>query len=152
MDSIRITLHNPQQGYKALLDVWKTAKAHLIAGRRLVLSLKPETRRTSQNAHFHSLIGQIAEQLGGDLVDPDDAKRILISAFKIDTRDDVDLRDEWEKFGEVRMGRGLRGEVVLLGTQSRDFSVKLAAAFITWLEAFGSDHGVRFKAREGEHA
>lgn len=152
MDSIRIALYSPDQGYKVITDVWKAAKEHLQAGRRLVLTLKPETRRLAQNAHFHSLIGQIAEQVGGDLTDPDDAKRILISAFKIDTRDDVDLREEWAKFGDIRMGRGLRGEVVLLGTQSRDFSVKLAAAFIEWLSAFGAEHGVRFKAMEGMEA
>lgn len=152
MDSLRIPLYNLRQAHAEVLRVWEFAKPLLADGRRLVLSLKPETRRTAQNAHFHSLIGQIAEQLGGELTDPEDAKRILISAFKIDTRDDVDLRDEWAKFGEIRMGRGLRGEVVLLGTQSRDFSVKLAAAFIDWLSAFGAEHGVRFKAREGEAA
>lgn len=152
MDSLRIPLYNPQQGYKALLGVWAAAKAHLLDGRRLVLTLQPETRRLAQNAHFHSLVGQIAVQVGGALADPEDAKRILISAFKLDTIDDVDLRDDWAKFGDFRMGRGLRGEVVLLGTQSREFTVKLAAAFIEWLGAFGAEHGVKFKAREGEYA
>ena len=50
------------------------------------------------------------------------------------------------------MGRGLRGEVVLLGIQSRDFTIKLARAFIAWLYAFGAEHGVRFKAWEGDDA
>ena len=59
---------------------------------------------------------------------------------------------EWAKFGDVRMGRGLRGEVVLLGIQSRDFTIKLARAFIDWLYAFGVEHGVRFKAWEGDDA
>ena len=56
---------------------------------------------------------------------------------------------EWARFGDVRMGRGLRGEVVLLGIQSRDFTIKLARAFIAWLEAFGAEQGVRFTAPEG---
>jgi hypothetical protein len=152
MDTIRKPLHNAQQGYAALLDIWKTAKAHLMAGRRLVLVLQPETRTLALNAHFHSLIHQISAQLGGPLADPEDAKRILISAFKMDTLNDVDLQGDWAKFGDFRMGRGLRGEVVLLGTQSRDFTVKLASAFVEWLNAFGIEHGVKFKAREGEHA
>ena len=36
-------------------------------------------------------------------------------------------------------------EVVLLGAQSRDFKAKLARAFISWLYAFGAEHGVVFK-------
>ena len=48
------------------------------------------------------------------------------------------------------MGRGIRGEVVLLGIQSRDFTIKLALAFIAWLYAFGAEQGVRFKAWECE--
>ena len=82
----------------------------------------------------------------GDLADRDDAKRILISAFRMDTKDDEDLRKEWESVGDLRMGRGLRGEVVLLGAQSRDFKAKLARAFIAWLYAFGAEHDVVFKA------
>ena len=126
------------------------AKPLLLAGHRLVLSLHPETRRDNHNRHFHSLIAQISAHVGGELADPEDAKRILISAFRIDTRGDADLAGEWAKFGDVRMGRGLRGEVVLMGIQSRDFTVKLARAFIDWLYAAGAEFGVTFKAWEGD--
>lgn len=126
--------------------MYDRAKPLLMAGHRLVAKLEPETRRDSQNRHFHSQIAQVSEQLGGDLSDKEDAKRILISAFRIDTRDDPDLSGEWEKFGDMRMGRGLRGEVVLMGMQSREFTVKLSSAFIQWLYAFGVEHGVKFKA------
>ncbi len=135
---------------RLVLSLWEQAKPLLMAGHRLVAKLEPETRRDNHNRHFHSLIAQIAKQLGGDLADPEDAKRILISAFRIDTRNDSDLAGEWAKFGDVRMGRGLRGEVVLMGMQSRDFTIKLARAFIEWLHAFGAEHGVAFKAWEGE--
>ena len=145
-------LWNPVQAHKAITHIYNTAKPYLMAGHRMVVRLEPETRRDNHNRHFHSLIAQIAKQLGGDLADPEDAKRILISAFRIDTRNDSDLAGEWAKFGDVRMGRGLRGEVVLMGIQSRDFTIKLARAFITWLYAFGAEHGVAFKAWEGDDA
>lgn len=134
------------------MHAWTHAKAWITAGHRLVLEIKPETRRDNHNRHFHSLIAQIAKHVGGDLAEPEDAKRILISAFRIDTRDDADLAGEWAKFGDMRMGRGLHGEVVLMGIQSRDFTIKLARAFITWLYAFGVEHDVRFKAWDGEDA
>lgn len=145
-----LSVYNPVQATTAWGMLYeKEIKADLSAGHRGVLSYKRETRRDAQNANFHSLIGQISAHVGGDLADEDDAKRILLSAFRIDTLNDPtlpDLKEEWRKFGDVRIGRGLRGETVLLGNQTRDLSVKLAGAFITWLEAFGADCGVMFKA------
>ena len=151
-DRITLPLWEPVQARKAVDYLYEQAKPLLMAGHRLVAKLEPETRRDNHNRHYHSLIAQIAKQLGGDLADPEDAKRILISAFRIDTRNDSDLDGEWAKFGDVRMGRGLRGEVVLMGIQSRDFTIKLARAFITWLYAFGAESGVAFKAWEGDDA
>ncbi len=152
-DRLVLSLWEPVQARKAVDYLYEQAKPLLMAGHRLVAKLEPETRRDNHNRHFHSLIGQIAQQMGErvpDLADAEDAKRILISAFRIDTRNDTDLAGEWAKFGDVRMGRGLRGEVVLMGMQSRDFTIKLARAFIEWLHAFGAEHGVAFKAWEGE--
>ena len=37
---------------------------YLMAGHRMVARLEPENRRENHNRHFHSLIGQIAKQLG----------------------------------------------------------------------------------------
>ena len=141
-----MALIEPVQAHKTLAALWPEIKAELMAGHRLRVSVKTETRRDSQNAHFHSLISQIAEHMGGDLASADDCKRVTLSAFKIDTLRDPVLGPEWAKFGEMRIGRGLRGETVLLGNQTRDLSVKLAAAFITWLEAFGAENNIRFKA------
>lgn len=147
-DRLTLSLWEPVQARKAVDYLYEQAKPWLMAGHRLVAKLEPETRRDNHNRHFHSLIAQISKQVGGDLAEPEDAKRILISAFRIDTRNDTDLADEWAKFGDVRMGRGLRGEVVLMGIQSRDFTIKLARAFIEWLYAFGAEHGVQFTAPE----
>lgn len=147
-----VFLREPKQAHKALTEVlWPLIKSHLLCGGgALVVSVRPETRREWQNRKFHWLIGCISSAIGGDLENAEDAKRILISAFKIDTRTDPDLVSEWEKFGDMRMGRGLRGEVVLLGTQSRDFSIKLAGAFCVWLEAFCTEHGVVLPVWRGE--
>lgn len=146
MTAITVFLNDDKQAKIALAHAYRQALPMLAAGQRLIAKVMPENRRDNHNRHFHSLIGQIAAHVGGDLADAEDAKRILISAFKMDTQRDPDLAGEWAKFGEVRMGRGLRGEVVLLGTQSRDFTIKLARAFIEWLYAFGVEAGVQFKA------
>lgn len=140
------TLYNPVQGHKVFADAWVEAKAMLTAGHRMVLSLRKETRKDGQNKAFHDLIGQISDHVKGDLADKDDAKRILLSAFKIDTIRDNDLAEDWAKFDSLRMGRGLRGETVVLGNQTRDLTVKLGAAFIHWLNAFAIEQDIPLKA------
>lgn len=105
-----------------------------------VVTINAPTKRRIQEERYHAMIGDIADHAKGDMADHEDAKRILISAFRIDTREL--LAKEWAEFGDIRMGRGLRGEVVLLGIQSRNFTIKLASAFIEWLFAFGAEIGV----------
>lgn len=146
ISSITVYLRDKEQAKIALSHAYKQAVPQLVDGKVLVVRITEETRRDNHNRHFHSLIGQISEQIGGDLACKEDCKRILISAFKIDTKDDDDLKSEWSKIGDIRIGRGLRGETVLLGTQSRDFTIKMARAFILWLEAFGAENGIKFKA------
>ena len=150
-DRFTARLLNPVQAHQCIKAAYEHAKGHLVAGGApLVLTVKVDSRREGTSRWFHSLINQISAQLGGDLADAEDCKRILISAFRIDTRTDPGLAGEWAKFGDVRMGRGLRSEVVLLGIQSRDFSNRLGLAFVTWLEAFGAESGVKFKAWESD--
>lgn len=117
-------------------------KAELVAGNRFAVRLVDQAKSRDQEEKYHAMVGEISSQLGGDLADVEDAKRILISAFRIDTL--KDMADDWAKFGDMRMGRGLRGEVVLLGLQSRKFTSRLGSAFIEWLYAFGDETGVVF--------
>lgn len=143
MTAVRV--YNPVQATTAWQRIYEAeVKPLLMAGHRGLLSFRRENRSDAQSAHFHAQIGDIAAHIGGDLADPDDAKRILLSAFRIDTL--KEFEDEWRKFGDLRIGRGLRGETVLMGNQTRDLGVKLGSAFIEWLNAFGAEHGVRFKA------
>lgn len=137
---------NPVEAHKVLAGpIWHQIKALTMAGHKLAVRLGEQSKSREAEEKYHAMIGEIAEHIGGDLADKEDAKRILISAFRIDTREI--LADEWGKFGDIRMGRGLRGEVVVLGIQSRHFSSKLAHAFIEWLYAFGAEAGVTFTER-----
>lgn len=147
-----VILREPKQAHQVLTDVlWPAVKSWLLCdGGALVVTVKPETRKESQSRRFHKLIGHASDQLGGKLADREDAKRILVSAFRIDTIRDADLAGEWAKFGEVRMGHGLRGEVVMLGIQTREFSSKLGYAFCIWMEAFCVEFGVVIPAEENE--
>ena len=150
-DRITLVLKTPEQAHMAVTGAWKHAKKLIADGKRLVLEIRPERRQERHSRHFHSLINQISAHVGGDLSSSEDAKRILISAFHLDTLRDAQFCDEWVRFGDLRIGRGLRGETVMLGTQSKDFTDKLAKGFIEWLYAFGAEQGVAFKAWENEN-
>jgi N12 class adenine-specific DNA methylase len=146
MNKIFILPPNWIESHKTISGPFKEfVKAMNMAGHGMVATLKPATKKSGQVAKYHAMIGEISHQIGGDLANAEDAKRILISAFRIDT-----LRlfpDEWARFGDLRMGRGLRGEVVLMGVQSREFCTTLRSAFIEWLYAFGTEAGVIFTER-----
>lgn len=135
---------DPREAHKLLAGpVWNWIKEQTSAGKRVAVRLGDVSKSREAEEKYHAMIAEISAQIGGDLANREDAKRILISAFRIDTI--KLLADEWAKFGDLRMGRGLRGEVVLLGAQSRHFSSKLAHAFIEWLHAFGAEAGVVFR-------
>lgn len=137
---------NPVEAQKLLSGpIWQLVKALTVAGHKFAIRICEQSKTREQEEKYHAMIGEIAQQIGGDMADEEDAKRILISAFRIDTREI--LADEWEKFGDLRMGRGLRGEVVVLGVQSRKFGTRLASAFIEWLYSFGAENEVTFSER-----
>lgn len=113
------------------------------------MSDKPETRSDGQNRLFHKQIGVIAKQLThhGQKLDPEDWKRLLLNAFKWETKNDPDLRDEWAKFGDMKLIPALNNPgFVAVGESSRRLGVKLASAFVEWLYAFGAEMGVKFPA------
>lgn len=110
-----------------------------------------EFRSPSLNSKFHSMLGVIAKQLThhGQHLDAEDWKRLTIQAFRFETKDDPEFRDEWRKFGEMRLLPALNNNgFVAVGEQSRKFSNKLASGYVEWLYAFGTEQGVRFPAPE----
>ena len=64
---LHLQLTEPVQARKAVDYLYEQAKPRLMAGHRLVAKLEPETRRDNHNRHYHSLIAQIAKQLGGNV-------------------------------------------------------------------------------------
>ena len=55
-------LHNAQQGYQLIQSAWQACKPLLLAGQRLCISIKPETRTTAQNRLLWSVLTDLAEQ------------------------------------------------------------------------------------------
>lgn len=82
-DRITLRLRDAQQARQPFENAWKAAKSLLIAGHRLVLEVRPETRSDKQNRLLHAMLGDIAAQLewAGARRDPEVWKRLLTAAW-----------------------------------------------------------------------
>ncbi len=138
---------NPVDAHKVFsVAVWQRVKAETMAGNRIAIRICDQSKSRDAEEKYHAMIGEIAAQVqvGGKLRDAETMKRLLVDQFKADTL--TDMADDWAKFGTVDMAPSLDGQrVVVLGTQTRQFTRRLASAFIEWLYAWGADAGVVFR-------
>ena len=128
----------PSHKRAAFLQAWAAADLYEGPFEVVVREVKSSKSR-EQEEKYHAIIGEIAKAktVYGKRLPPESWKRLLIDAFKHDTRNDPDLSREWAKFGTVELLPALNHPgFVMVGEQSRKFSVKLASAFIEWLLAF----------------
>ena len=136
-DKLSILLRDEQQGHAALISIWKRAKAHLSAGRRMLLTLAPETRTQAQNRLMWPLLTQFSRQLqwpvNGAMVymPPDDWKDVLSAAFNQES---------------ARLAMGLSGGVVMLGQRTRKFTKPKFAEWIEFLYATAAMRGIELPA------
>jgi hypothetical protein len=77
------TLVNAQQGHTAMQSAWMQAKALLMAGHRLRLTVKPETRNDAQNALLHAILSDVSKttEWAGQKRDVETWKRLLVAAW-----------------------------------------------------------------------
>ena len=82
-ERIELQLHEPAQAHRAIMHAWGHAKNWLMAGHRLVLTIKPETRSSPQNRLLHATIAEIARQVewAGAKRDAETWKRLLVAAW-----------------------------------------------------------------------
>lgn len=147
---IEFAIHEPVQGHKVVTALFRDhIKPETMAGHRgrLVWKVEKDTKSRLQEEKYHAMIGDISRQcdLRGQKLDKESWKRLLIDAFKHETKDDPEFVNDWAKFGSVQLLPALNHSgFVMVGAQSRRFSVKLAAGFIEWLLAFGAENDVRW--------
>ena len=131
-----VVLSNPQQAAKALPLVWAQCKALLVAGHRLVLEVRLETRSDAQNRLLHSRIGDIARAVewAGAKRDTETWKRLLTAAWLRARGDSVELLPALD-------GRGV--DVVYFSTShlTRAECSELSEFIIAW----GTERGVDWR-------
>ena len=136
---MRAILLNAQQGHAALMGLWHEAKAHLMAGRRMVVELKEATRSTEANARLHATIADVAKQLdwAGQKRDLEVWKRLLTAAW-------LRARGESIEILPALDGHGI--DVVFRRTSS--LTGCECSELCEFIYAWGSERGVRFSCPE----
>jgi hypothetical protein len=134
MERITLTLSDPVQAHKALTHtIWPLAKAHLMAGRRMTIEVKPETRSLAQNALLWATLNDISKQVvwHGRKLSPTAWKHIFSAAL---TKQDV--------------VPGIDGGFVVLGKETSKMTRAEMSELQELMQAFGAQQGVRFSAPE----
>lgn len=136
---MKAVLLNAQQGHTALMGLWHEAKAHLMAGRRMVVELKEATRSTEANARLHATIADVAKQMdwAGQKRDLEVWKRLLTAAW-------LRARGESIEILPALDGHGI--DVVFRRTSS--LTGRECSELCEFIYAWGSERGVRFSCPE----
>lgn len=133
-DRLAVRMWEPVQARKALDGpVWERLKAMLIAGHRMVVEVKPETRSLEQNARLWAMLTEISQQVDwyGNKLTPEEWKDVFSAAMK-----------------RSKVVPGLDGGFVVCGQSTSKMTRAEMSEMQTLMEAFGAERGVRFSAME----
>ena len=134
-DKLTLPMWEPVQAHKAMTSlIWPRLKAHLTAGRRMVLELREEKRSDAQNRRLWAMLTDISQQVEwyGKKLSPTDWKHVFSSSLKkLEVVPNLD-------------GTGF----VALGMSTSQMTKAEMSDMQTLMEAFGAERGVKFTAQE----
>jgi len=130
--------YEPAQAHKVLTSVvWPEVKAQTMAGRRMVVEVRPETRSLEQNARLWAMLADISKQVEwyGHRLTPDEWKDVFSASLK-----------------RTKVVPGLDGGFVVCGQSTSKMTIAEMCELQELMEAFGAQKGVRFTCPEVECA
>ena len=136
-ETVTVTLCNPQQAHQAMQQAWRDCiKPMTMAGHKLVMTVKPETRSLAANRRMWAMLKDISEQVEwyGKKLDSESWKHVFSAAMsKQEVVPNID-------------GTGF----VVLGKSTSKMTKGEMAEIQELMEAFGAQQGVKFKAAPDE--
>jgi hypothetical protein len=130
IETLTIHLTNRQQAWSEMTTkLHPYLKEKLQAEKRLVLTVREETRSLEQNAKLWAMLGEISDQVDwyGQKLSPEDWKHILTASLK-----------------KQRAVPGIDGGFVVLGQSTSKMSVAEMSELIELMHAFGAQQNVKF--------
>lgn len=132
-DRLTLTLWEPVKAHQALQEAWRHIKAMLMAGHRLVLEVRPETRSLEQNAKFHAICSDLARsglQWAGKQRSAAEWKVLLVSGHSVVTKQGSEIVP------------GIEGEFVNVRESTARMSRARGSSLIEYAVAFCTANGV----------
>lgn len=129
-------LHDAQQGHEVLLRLWTEVKPYLLAGHKLEVRVKPETRSTAENALLHALISEIAAQKewAGKKRDAEVWKRLLVASWCRVHGEAVEILPALDGHG-----------VDIVPARTSQLSKAECADLITYIQSWAIDNGIELR-------
>jgi hypothetical protein len=137
-DRIKMTLLEPVQAHKVLTQqIWPLIKASLMAGHRMVVEVKPETRSLAENAKLHALLTDISKQLewAGSKRDVETWKRLLTAAWCRAIGEQIEMLPAIDGHG-----------VDIVFRRTSQLTKSECADLIEFVQAWAIDSGVKLSA------
>lgn len=116
--------YEPSQAHKVLTSVvWPEVKAQTMAGRRMVVEVRPETRSLEQNARLWAMLEDIARQVDwyGQKLTKDEWKDVFSASLK-----------------RTKVVPGLDGGFVVCGQSTSKMTIAEMCELQELMEAFGA--------------
>jgi hypothetical protein len=136
-ERVRTALFEPAQAYQALATIWRHIKPWLVAGHRLHLEIRADTRSLAQNRLLWQRLGEVAQQ-------------VVWHGVKLTAEEWKDVFSAARK--QQRVVPGLSGGFVVLGERTSQMTVAEMTELLDLVDAFGAEHGVLFRDQELEPA
>jgi hypothetical protein len=134
MNRLTMTMFEPVQAHKALTQtIWPAIKAAIMAGHRMTVEVKSETRSLQANARMWAMLSDVSKQVDwyGRKLTPEEWKHVFTASL---SKQDV--------------VPGIDGGFVVLGKSTSKMTKSEMAELQELIEAFGAQQGVRFTAPE----
>jgi hypothetical protein len=130
-----LTLHSLPQARADLAELWPLIVDALRAGKRLVLSIKSETRSTQENALLHAMLTHISkhQQWAGKKHSVETWKRLLTAAWCRARGEHIELLPALDGHG-----------VDIVFRRTSELTVAECAELIEFVFAWGAANDVRF--------
>lgn len=126
--------YEPAQAHKVLTSVvWPEVKAQTMAGRRMVVEVRAETRSLEQNARLWAMLTDISKQVEwyGHRLTPEEFKHVFTAALS-----------------RQKVVPGIDGGFVVLGKSTSSMTKSEMSELMELVSAFASERGVVFSGDE----
>ena len=128
-ERLSLRWYSAQQAHQSMLELWAWAKPLLMAGHRLVVEIRPETRSLAQNSRLWAMLTDISRQVDwyGNKLTPEEWKDVFSAALK-----------------KQKVIPGLDGGFVVCGQRTSRMTRAEMSELQELMAAFGAERGVVF--------